>query len=222
MPSSFELTSFTLNDNSVINVSVTTNETGVIIPVSAAVSTTLGFSLPTPDQQEEFVATIKLNEGSFVPTTNKVAKDWIKGLFAGNLSHVKSLVRHVAVLPNRTDIKIHTYRVSSSQATQDILPILQGIGKVKVFNESEKTEQSVKDAATRKRREEQRVIVGDFKATNNSVSQLAAIHGTDGGSSKKRRRYARQAQSMLHQSFKIASSGLREGREDTDDSSNED
>ena len=34
-------------------------------------------------------------------------------------------------------------------------------------------------------------------------------------------KYARQGQSMLHQSFKIASSGLREGREDTDDSSNE-
>ena len=218
MPSSFGLRSFSLNENSVVNVSVTTNETGVIIPVS----TTVGFSGLTPDQEEEFVAKITLKEGGFVPATSKIAKDWIKGLFAGDLSHVKSLVRHVAVLPNRTDIKIHTYRVSSSKVSQDILPILSGVGKVKVLNESEKTEQSVKDAATRKRREEQRVIVGDYKSTSSSVSQLAAIHGTEGGSSKKRRRYARQGQSMLHKSFKIASSGLREVHEDTDDSSAED
>ena len=40
MPSSFGLTSFSFNANSVVNVSVTTNEIGVIIPVS----TTVGFS----------------------------------------------------------------------------------------------------------------------------------------------------------------------------------
>ena len=217
MPSSFGLSSFTLNEDSVVNVSVTSNGTGVIIPVSP----TVGFSGLTPDKEEELVAKITLKEGGFVPASNKIAKEWIKGLFTGDLFYVKSLVRHVAVLPSRTDIKIHTHRISTSQVSQYIMPILTRIGEVKVFNESEKIEQSVKDAATRKRREEQRVIVGDFKATNNSVSQLAAIHGTDGGSSKKRRRYARQGQSMLHQSFKIASSGLREGREDTDDSSNE-
>ena len=132
------------------------------------------------------------------------------------------MIRHVAVLPTRTDIKVHTHRIASSQVNQYLLPILSGIGEVKVFDESDKTEQSAKDAATRKRREEQRVIVGDYKSTSRSVSQLAAIHGTEGGSSKKRRRYARQGQSMLHKSFKIASSGLREVHEDTDDSSAED
>ena len=54
MPSSFGLRSFSLNENSVVNVSVTTNEIGVIIPVS----TTVGFSGLTPDQEEEFVAKI--------------------------------------------------------------------------------------------------------------------------------------------------------------------
>ena len=71
MPSSFGLTSFSLNENSVVNVSVTTNEIGVIIPVS----TTVGFSGLTPDQEEEFVAKITLKEGGFVPATNTRGRD---------------------------------------------------------------------------------------------------------------------------------------------------
>ena len=73
MPSSFGLTSFSLNENSVVNVSVTTNEIGVIIPVS----TTVGFSGFTPDQEEEFVAKVRLKEGGFVSATNTRGRDRI-------------------------------------------------------------------------------------------------------------------------------------------------
>ena len=150
------------------------------------------------------------------------SKDWIKGLLTGNASHAKPIVRHVAVLQTRTNIKIHTYLIPSSPVTQYLLLTLAMSGHMKVFNESEKTKQSIMDAETKKRPEEQRISVGDFTSTRSSVNQLPVIHGTEGGSAKKRRRYAKQEQNMLDTLFKIACTGLGEAHDGTDIPSAED
>ena len=109
-------------------------------------------------------------------------------------------------------LKLHMAGIYESDVKEFVEPALATFSEQKRFAEEERKQQQQLDASIGSRKRAQAKNSGNCERADNVTLVLAGIHGQVAHSSKRTRRFVREAMKFSRRAQTVAASGLREAQ----------